>query len=503
MTELKQALLQDYNTSRGPDRITYTMLRHLNPDSLINILYLFNRVWKEHYYPSSWREAIVILILGQKVATDPLSCRLIALTSCCCKTFECMINTHLVYVLEKEKCISHLCRVNSHYILGVLWVSAVPGFLPDDRYTAILVELRGGWRHTRMKMFFRAYGFKSAVPGSLNTFLGVISEPDLATTSEAEILDRFSDQGVIQVARTSTTPTTTQTDENITKIVCPPLKLRQPFISTRNRTISSSVLAVIKSSTSIQAQIVPSTSSLIVTSSESQPPIPLIDITPTTSNSLSTSAASSTNTVSMFTPLPSCPVLQTTTTTFNTTPSISEDAKLSSKFRKKKKNVHLKTHFCWLPSHVGITGNKQADIVARSATTELSPTLALCDMKCVIEHRIHNAWQESWDLQTNNKLHCVKPVIGALLVMPMRGTDVKLTRLRIGHTRFTYRHLLLECYRMFFINHPQLVILLFVPCDGVDGTTGVDREDTSLNKYPLCLSEEYWNVKLVEARTGR
>ncbi|GFV02320.1 RNase H domain-containing protein [Trichonephila clavipes] len=118
---------------------------------------------------------------------------------------------------------------------------------------------------------------------SLNTFRGVISEPDLATTSEAEILDGFSDQGFIQ------------------------------------------------------AQILPSTSSLIVTSLESQPPIPLIDITPTTSNSLSTSSASSSNTVSMFTPLPACPVLQTTTTTSNTTPSISEDAKLSSKFRKKKR----------------------------------------------------------------------------------------------------------------------------------------------------------------------
>ncbi|GFV68269.1 RNase H domain-containing protein [Trichonephila clavipes] len=64
-------------------------------------------------------------------------------------------------------------------------------------------------------------------------------------------------------------------------------------------------------------------------------------------------------------------------------------------------------------------------------------------MKCVIQQRIHNAWQESWNLQTTNKLHCVKPAIGALPIMPMRRTDVKLTRLRIGHTRFTHRHLLL------------------------------------------------------------
>ncbi|GFX46660.1 putative RNA-directed DNA polymerase from transposon BS [Trichonephila clavipes] len=70
---------------------------------------MMGRVWKEHSYPSSWREAIVIPILKPgKVATDPLSYRPIALTSCFCKTFERMVNTRLVYVLEKEKCISPL-----------------------------------------------------------------------------------------------------------------------------------------------------------------------------------------------------------------------------------------------------------------------------------------------------------------------------------------------------------------------------------------------------------
>ncbi|GFT52038.1 reverse transcriptase domain-containing protein [Trichonephila clavipes] len=65
------------------------MLRHLNPNSLANILFLFNRVWKEHCFPSSWREAIVIPILKPgKVATDPLSYRPIDLTSCFYKTFE-------------------------------------------------------------------------------------------------------------------------------------------------------------------------------------------------------------------------------------------------------------------------------------------------------------------------------------------------------------------------------------------------------------------------------
>ncbi|GFU71539.1 uncharacterized protein TNCV_4310351 [Trichonephila clavipes] len=64
-------------------------------------------------------------------------------------------------------------------------------------------------------------------------------------------------------------------------------------------------------------------------------------------------------------------------------------------------------------------------------------------MKRVILHHIfkkrsgRNYGVSSWI----TKLHSVKPVIGAMPVMPMRRTDVKLTRLRTGHTRLTHRHL--------------------------------------------------------------
>ncbi|GFV81155.1 RNase H domain-containing protein [Trichonephila clavipes] len=98
--------------------------------------------------------------------------------------------------------------------------------------------------------------------------------------------------------------------------------------------------------------------------------------------------------------------------------------------------------FCWLPSHVGIIGNEQADSVAKSATTYISLAIPLSYIKRIILHHIFTIWQESWSQQLDNKLHSVKPVIEAWHVMPMRRTYAKFTRFRIGHTRFTHRHLL-------------------------------------------------------------
>ncbi|GFS55647.1 uncharacterized protein TNCV_131611 [Trichonephila clavipes] len=76
----------------------------------------------------------------------------------------------------------HCCRVRAAdkgcrvYLLDprpfavALYSGCTPGkrrawFLPDDRHTASLVELRGGWRHARRKFFMRSYGSNAAVPG--------------------------------------------------------------------------------------------------------------------------------------------------------------------------------------------------------------------------------------------------------------------------------------------------------------------------------------------------
>ncbi|GFY04649.1 uncharacterized protein TNCV_419051 [Trichonephila clavipes] len=132
-----------------------------------------------------------------------------------------------------------------------LYSGCTPGkrrawFLPDDQHTASLVGLRGGWSLTNVQiathvrfliislenneMFKKSsFSIHRAVIGigvistdqffldlpvniiphkSLNTSRGVITEPDLLSTTEAEILEGFSDQGVIQKLkpRSLTTP---------------------------------------------------------------------------------------------------------------------------------------------------------------------------------------------------------------------------------------------------------------------------------------------------------
>ncbi|GFT67339.1 hypothetical protein TNCV_2359971 [Trichonephila clavipes] len=65
-----------------------------------------------------------------------------------------------------------------------------------DTLTPLLDSMVGG--DTPGRSCFHAYGSNAAVSRSLNFSRGVISEPCLLTTPKSEILDGFSDKGVIQ-----------------------------------------------------------------------------------------------------------------------------------------------------------------------------------------------------------------------------------------------------------------------------------------------------------------
>ena len=98
--------------------------------------------------------------------------------------------------------------------------------------------------------------------------------------------------------------------------------------------------------------------------------------------------------------------------------------------------------FCRVPSHVGIRGNEAADKTANEAqnlpglhTTRIPHN----DYKHPIRKYIFQKWQDRWN-QSNEKLRVVKPHVKPWVNIPggNRKNEVKLTRLRIGHSRLTH-----------------------------------------------------------------
>ncbi|GBN59312.1 hypothetical protein AVEN_272026-1, partial [Araneus ventricosus] len=96
----------------------------------------------------------------------------------------------------------------------------------------------------------------------------------------------------------------------------------------------------------------------------------------------------------------------------------------------------------WIPAHVGIRGNEQADTAAKSAVVYRSEPLPYADIKSALRNWMRNNWQNDWNLEVDNKLHEVKPIVTQWTSSFNRKYEVTLTRLRIGHSRLTHKYLL-------------------------------------------------------------
>ncbi|GBN71265.1 hypothetical protein AVEN_229713-1 [Araneus ventricosus] len=58
-------------------------------------------------------------------------------------------------------------------------------------------------------------------------------------------------------------------------------------------------------------------------------------------------------------------------------------------------------YLCWIPSHVGIIGNEQADKAAKSATISINGTVPIGDFKTRIKLLLYSKWQEQWRVETS------------------------------------------------------------------------------------------------------
>ena len=134
--------------------------------------------------------------------------------------------------------------------------------------------------------------------------------------------------------------------------------------------------------------------------------------------------------------------------------------------------------FCWLPSHIGINGNEEADKAAKDALSlEILPFKVPCsDFKPLINSFIHDVWQKSWSdaLNQENKLFAIKPNTSEWLpgLRSNRREEIVLARLRLGHTHMTHS------YRLKGEQPPECI-----PCNSILSVKHLLIECTDLAPY--------------------
>ena len=180
MKEFLAALSSSKNTAPGPDDIIYDMIRNSSFTTKKFILSIFNRIFKFSDFPNIWEIAFVLPFLKPgKDSSIPASYRPIALTSCLCKLLERMVNTRLVWFLERKQIISSsqcgFRRMRSCTdILIRLEDSICKAFVSKQHHITVFFDLEKAydtaWRYGILKVL-HDIGLRGELPLFIKVFL--------------------------------------------------------------------------------------------------------------------------------------------------------------------------------------------------------------------------------------------------------------------------------------------------------------------------------------------
>lgn len=112
------------------------------------------------------------------------------------------------------------------------------------------------------------------------------------------------------------------------------------------------------------------------------------------------------------------------------------------------KRVKVEVTFCWLPGHAGIRGNEIADKEAKASIGRAlisTQEISVSDVQAHIRKKVLDKWKNWWAGISVEQVK-LKEVVPFISGTPVdfglsRMDAVKLTRLRIGHSRITHSHL--------------------------------------------------------------
>lgn len=103
LDELKKALYTCKNSAGGPDNIPFIFLKKIPVSCLEKLLQLYNKIWTNHGFPSTWRDCIILPFKkNHQSPPDVKSFRPISLTCTMCKLMEKMINARMLEYLESN-----------------------------------------------------------------------------------------------------------------------------------------------------------------------------------------------------------------------------------------------------------------------------------------------------------------------------------------------------------------------------------------------------------------